>query len=205
VAEILPECKVIHMLRDPRDVARSSIGMGWAGNSYYGVDHWIGTEREWAQVAPRLIPDNVMELRYEALFQDIDAQLHRVCAFIGVPFKPEMLEYHLSTTYGPPDVKLVEQWKRKASPRELSLLEGKLGAMLAARGYAPSGQIPAKPSVAEAIRLFCGNKSAKWRRSVSKYGLGTVLMEKLSRWAGLHGANRIYRRRINAIIERSLK
>ena len=30
VAELLPECKVIHMLRDPRDVGRSSIGMGWA-------------------------------------------------------------------------------------------------------------------------------------------------------------------------------
>jgi len=205
VAELLPECKVIHMLRDPRDVGRSSIGMGWAGNSYYGIDHWLVTEREWDAAVPNLRPENVMELRYEALFHDIDTELHRVCAFIGVPFQPGMLDYHLSTTYGPPDVKLVEQWKRKATPRELSLLEGKIGDMLTARGYALSGEPLARPVGAEAIRLFCGNKLSKWRRSTSKYGFSTIVMEKLTRWAGLHGVNRIYRRRINAIIQRSLK
>jgi hypothetical protein len=75
------------MLRDPRDVGRSSIGMGWAGNSYYGIDHWLFSEREWDEAAPDLRPTNVMELRYEALFHDIDPELHRVCAFIGVPWK----------------------------------------------------------------------------------------------------------------------
>lgn len=205
VAEILPECKVVHMLRDPRDVARSSIGMGWVGNSYYGIDHWLASEREWDESAPRFRPENVMELRYEALFHDIDAELHRVCAFIGVPFEPAMLDYHLSTTYGPPDVKLVEQWKRKATPRELSLLEGKIGAMLAARRYAPSGHPPEAPGMIEAASLFCANKLSTWRRSTSKYGFNTVVMEKITRWAGLHGVNRIYRRRINAIIQRSLK
>jgi hypothetical protein len=205
VAELLPECKVIHMLRDPRDVARSSIGMGWAGNTYYGVDHWIGTEREWDNEAPRLAPENVMELRYEALFRDIDTELHRVCAFIGAPFEPAMLDYHLTTTYAPPDLKLVEQWKRKASPRELSLLEGKLGGMLAVRGYAPSGQTPATPGTIERFALFRENKLETWRRSIKSYGFSTVVMEKLTRWTGLHGVNRIYRRRINKAIQRSLK
>jgi hypothetical protein len=205
VAELLPECKVIHMLRDPRDVARSSIGMGWAGNAYYGVDHWIGTEREWDDAAPRLAPKNVMELRYEALFRDIDTELRRVCAFIGAPFEPSMLDYHLTTTYAPPDPMLVEQWKRKASPRELSLLEGKLVGMLAARGYAPSGQAPAAAGSAEAAKLFWDNKTGKWRRSVKRHGLSTVVMEKLTRWLGLHSVNRIYRRRISETIQRSLK
>jgi hypothetical protein len=205
IAELLPECKVIHMLRDPRDVARSSIGMGWAGNTYYGVDHWIGTEREWNEAAPRLAPENVMELRYEALFRDIDAELHQVCAFIGVPFEPAMLDYHLTTTYAPPDLKLVEQWKRKASPRELSLLEGKLGEMLAGAGYAPSATATAKPGKIEALGLLWDNKTAKWRYSVKRHGLSTILMEKLTRKSGLHGANRSYRRRINETIQRSLK
>jgi len=34
---LYPDLRVIHFLRDPRDVARSSIGMGWAGNVYYGL------------------------------------------------------------------------------------------------------------------------------------------------------------------------
>jgi hypothetical protein len=205
IAEILPECKVIHMLRDPRDVAQSSIGMGWAGNTYYGIDHWIRTEQEWMDAAPKLNPETVMELRYEALFRDIEAELNRVCAFVGVPFNPAMLDYHLSTTYGPPDVKLVEQWKRKAAPRELSLLEGKLGALLAARGFAPSGHTPAKPSAAEGFSLFRDNKSKKFRWSVKSHGFSTVVLEKLTRWAGLHSLNQIYRRRINSIVAQTVK
>jgi hypothetical protein len=205
IAELLPECKVIHMLRDPRDVARSSIGMGWAGNTYYGVDHWIGTEREWNEAAPRLAPENVMELRYEALFRDIDAELHQVCAFIGVPFEPAMLDYHLTTTYAPPDLKLVEQWKRKASPRELSLLEGKIGVMLVARGYAPSGHLPKAPGTVEAASLFLNNKISKWRRSTSRYGFGMIVMEKITRRMGLHGMNRVYQRRLTDKIKHSLK
>jgi hypothetical protein len=205
IAEILPDCKVIHMLRDPRDVARSSIGMGWAGNTYYGVDHWIGTEREWEAAAPGLIPENVMELRYEVLFRYIETELNRVCAFIGAPFKPAMFDYHLNTTYGPPDVKLVEQWKQKASPRELSLLEGKLGAMLQARGFAPSGQPPAMPGAVEAFMLFWDNKLRKWRQSTGKYGFSNIMMEKITRRLGLYGISRIYRRRIDELVQRSLK
>ena len=51
MAAVFPDAKVIHLVRDPRDVARSSVGMGWTGNSYFGVDHWIGTERDYAAAA----------------------------------------------------------------------------------------------------------------------------------------------------------
>jgi len=43
---VLPEAKIVHLRHDPR-VARSSIGMGWARYSYFGVEHWIGTEIRW--------------------------------------------------------------------------------------------------------------------------------------------------------------
>ncbi|MEM9735225.1 MAG: hypothetical protein AAF908_01295 [Pseudomonadota bacterium] len=52
--QIFPGTPVVHMLRDPRDVARSCIGMGWAGDVYHGVDGWIDTERGWDRAAPLL-------------------------------------------------------------------------------------------------------------------------------------------------------
>src|SRR5690606_16190463 len=63
--ELLPGPKVTHLLRDPRDVARSSIGMGWAGNTYHGATHWIRTEQEWGRIQPGIPDDEVHEVRYE--------------------------------------------------------------------------------------------------------------------------------------------
>ena len=62
VMRALPDAKVIHLVRDPRDVAKSSISMGWAGNTWFGANHWIGTEREWEAATK---PAKVLELRYE--------------------------------------------------------------------------------------------------------------------------------------------
>ena len=47
MASLFPNAKYIHLLRDPRDSARSAVGMGWDGNSYYGVRHWLDTEANW--------------------------------------------------------------------------------------------------------------------------------------------------------------
>lgn len=44
---LLPDAQVISLVRDPHHVARSAIGMGWAGNVFHGLGGWIGTEDEW--------------------------------------------------------------------------------------------------------------------------------------------------------------
>ena len=203
--ELLPNARVIHMLRDPRDVARSSIGMGWAANTYHGVDHWIGTERDWDAAAGRIPPESVLDLRYEALLNDLEGQLRRVCDFLGIAFAPGMLDYHLSSSYGPPDPKLVEQWRRKAAPHELSLLEGKIGDLLEGRGYVPSGHSPALPGTFERLRLSLGDRLGRWRAAAKRFGLWTMVMEKLTRRLGLKDANRVYRKRMNATIAKTLK
>jgi hypothetical protein len=44
---LFPGARYIHLTRDPRDVARSSIALGMAGNLYRGVDIWATAERSW--------------------------------------------------------------------------------------------------------------------------------------------------------------
>ena len=152
VLKIFPEARIIHMLRDPRDVARSSIGMGWADHIYRGVDHWIATERDWDRGAAAARPDQVLTLTYEDLFRDLEGELRRVCAFLGAPFSPAMLRYHEVSTYAPPDPKLVEQWRRKCDPDHVALLEGKAGDLMQARGYALTGTARL-PGAAERLAL----------------------------------------------------
>ncbi len=205
VAALFPGSRVIHVLRDPRDVASSCIGMGWAGTTYHGVDSWIRSEREWDRAAGAIAPDDQFELKYEALIADAPGRLHDVCAFLGIPFDPAMLRYHERTTYGPPDPRMIDQWRRKLESHELAILEGKLGPLLTAHGYASSGVQPVSPGRGERILLSLKNKTGVWQFSARRYGTAVVVAEKASRWLGLKSWNRRLRTRINRMAEQHLK
>lgn len=91
--KIFPEAKFIHLLRDPRDVARSSIGMNWAGNVYYGVDHWLDTERSWDRLVTCLGNNQSVEVRFEKLISEPVNTLEYVCDFLDVTYTDEMFNY----------------------------------------------------------------------------------------------------------------
>lgn len=172
IAQLLPHARFIHLLRDPRDVARSSIGMGWAGNSFHGVTHWIHTETEWRQAG--IDPSRRLTLKFEDLMADIELHLLEVCAFLDVPFSKVMLDYHKNTTYGPPDPGIAQQWRRKASLREIALLEGRVGPLLKDCGYVSNGA-PALPGRLERLRLDMANRTGRWRFNIRRFGLPLYL------------------------------
>jgi len=202
IAAALPQARVIHLLRDPRDVARSSIGMGWTGNSYHGVGHWIGTEIAWDRAG---IPEeSVLTLRFETLMADIEPELARVCTFLGVAFDPDMLGYHAGTNFGPPDPSIAFGWKRKATPREIALIEGRAGALIAARGYALNGA-PRSPGPIERRLLALENRWQRWRFNMRRYGLPLFAATHLARLLGLKSLYRRLRQRQEDIRTRTRK
>jgi len=103
-----PDARFIHILRDPRDVARSCIGMGWAGNVYAGARLWIDAEQTWGRLIDQADPSRRIEVRYEDLVRDPDRALRPVCAFLGVDYEPGMLEIGATTTYERPDPSVPE-------------------------------------------------------------------------------------------------
>ncbi|MEM6660615.1 MAG: sulfotransferase [Pseudomonadota bacterium] len=184
MVDLFPEAKIIHLLRDPRDVARSSIRMGWAGNSYFGVDHWIDTEAGWDKA--EVNPDNVLTVRFEELIADLEPQLTRICQFLGLEFDPAMLKYYENTTYGPPDPKIAQKWRHKASPREIALIEGRCGPLLTARGYESVGE-PAMPTATESLQLSAQNRLIRWQHNIKRYGLPLFAGHHAARALGLRG------------------
>ena len=168
---IVPDARVLHMLRDPRDVARSAIGMGWAGTAYHGAIYWMRTEWEWDAMITAVPEANTEVLRYEDLINDTESELRRLMTFFGVPFDARLLEYSEHSTYAPPDSTLVEQWRRKQTPQAVGLVEGRLGPLLESRGYAPSGHPQITPGPALAARLWLQDKQAVWKTRINRYGL----------------------------------
>lgn len=181
ILERFPEAKFIHLVRDPRDVARSSTKMGWAGSTYYGIDHWLKTEVDWSKQAARLRPKQVLTIHYEDLVQSPEATLSAVCDFIGVSFESFMLEYDKTSTYSKPDKSLVYQWKTKQTPREVAVVEHKVGNFLTDLGYEPSGHPRVVPSAIQRIGYYFHNKYVTWHIRIKRYGLVDPVIEATSR------------------------
>jgi len=203
---LAPDIPILHLVRDPRDVARSAIGMGWAGHVYFGTAVWLRAETEWERVLPDLGKDQSLELRFEELVRDPEAELGRLCDFLGERYAPDMLSYPDSSTYARPDPTLTEQWRKKLSARELSLAEPRLGDLLMRRGYAPSGVPPRVPGRVERFALWVRNKGSIWRFRPARFGLRDPLIATLAQrgWIAKDRAAPAYQRMQN-VTRRHLK
>lgn len=203
LTQVLPHALYIHNLRDPRDVAKSSIGMGWAGNVWHGADHWIKTERGWNAAETDGLTQ--MTLRYEELVADPEGVLAALCDFVGVAFTPEMLTYHQQSSYAKVDVNLAYQWRRKQSPREVAEVEFLLGDLLERAGYDPSGYPVKKPGRLRRLSLDVQQKRAVWASRFERFGYVDPILEAIAhrlkqpQWA--YAA----RRRMNDKVRKQLK
>jgi hypothetical protein len=201
---VLPNVRLIHLLRDPRDVALSSIAMGWAGTLYHAVGHWLLTERSWDGIADRLAPGQALTLKFKGLVRESEASLRMICQFLDVPFDQAMLEYHRSTSYLPPDASLVDQWRRTARPLDLAQLEARAGDLMICRGYVLSGEVN-PPGAVTVVLLGLRNRMSIWRFSVRRFGLFLYFGEKIARRMRLTKLCRRLQDDIEAIIMRNLK
>jgi Sulfotransferase family len=95
IAELLPEARFIHLIRDGRDVALSVIPMWFGPASLEEAAHWwVGLVTKGRHDASTV---DCIEVRYEQLVSDPEEQLRRVCAVAGLDFRVEMLHYDLRT------------------------------------------------------------------------------------------------------------
>ena len=205
IPSIFPNARYVHLLRDPRVAAKSAIGMGLAGNVFHGVDHWINSERSFEKLAERTAPDRVFELKNEALIKEPRKSLSSLCEFLGVSYDEEMLGYPSRSTYGPPDEKLIDQWRKGLSPRELGLIEGKAGRMLVEKGYSPSGATPISPTRIERAMIRLDNSWGRWRFSARRNGALIATLDLLSKAIRIKPLATFIRRRKAANESRHLK
>jgi hypothetical protein len=199
-----PKARFIHILRDPRDVARSTIGMGWTGHAYFGAPYWVEPEQRWDALS-WLDPSQRFEVRYEELVNDPEAELTRMCSFLGLSYEPSMLAYDRVSTYSKPDPKLAGQWKGKMSSRDAALVDYACGELLERRGYRPSGAPAAPPGLGEMLRLHAIHRVNKARFAIQRLGPSLWARRFLSTRIGTTEWRQRVKLEANAVQRRYLK
>lgn len=154
---LFPEARFIHLVRDGRDVALSTID--WATPTK-GPGRWtlwpaspMAASALWWrwQVEPALHarakygPKKVLELRYEDLVSAPEFELDRITRFLGIPYDASMATYYegkekstanrssksawLRPTAG------LRDWRSQMSQHDLALFEALCGDLLDTLGY----------------------------------------------------------------------
>jgi Flp pilus assembly protein TadD len=100
ILRLFPDARILFAVRDPRDVILSSFRRHFEVNAaMYELLTLDGAARLYDSVMrlaevlrEKLSPPFLMH-RYEDMIEDFSGSLHRVCDFLGVPFREEMKEF----------------------------------------------------------------------------------------------------------------
>jgi hypothetical protein len=97
LAEIFPCARFVHLIRDGRDAALSTLAAypdRFYVDMYFAARSWRQRVRAARRAGPALGPAHYTELRYEELTTDPEAVLRRLCDFLGEDYAPAMCEPH---------------------------------------------------------------------------------------------------------------
>ena len=96
IFDLLPTARLVHVVRDPRDVAASTATMRWGPSDPLLAARWTADLLgRWAEVLPRLPVDRVLEVRLEDLE---GGGLRRVAGFLELGWDPALEGADLSRT-----------------------------------------------------------------------------------------------------------
>jgi hypothetical protein len=166
LAQLFPDARFIHLVRDARDVALST-DEKWGDRThvdiYFAAANWAQRTRNVEESARILGPDRVHTMRYEDLIADPPGLLKPMCSFAGIEYTKRMAKPHLlgrqelrrkafsSKVRTPPDATNQAKWKRSMPKRDIRVVQDVAGDVLRDYGYeiADLGQ----PDAAERLRL----------------------------------------------------
>ena len=151
LAALWPDCRVVHVVRDPRDVLLSRKKAAWSRD--HGLFRQLAAcavqFRLGARAAPRLGDERLRALHYERLLADPAGELDGLCRWLGLEFEPAMLEFAptasalvapdelawKSTTLGPLLAGNTRKWVAGLTPFEIGATEGACAEAMAHGDY----------------------------------------------------------------------
>lgn len=93
ICRLFPDAKIVHLVRDGRDVALSLVSNKFSGNLTSALASWHDVEMEILACKRRIAKEQYYCIRFEDIVATPEAALKGVCAFLGVRYESRMLDY----------------------------------------------------------------------------------------------------------------
>ncbi len=167
--QVFPKAKIIYVTRDYRDnilsqkrihstMVRTTAALAW---------HWREYIKKFIQ-AQKNHPNQILLISYESFSENPTPHLHRICDFIGLEFKKEMLNFHSNAKtfsgrlsqvldmhqnlLNPVNTSRTNLWKDNMSSKDIQIADAICGAFGKKVGYTADDQptripIAAWPSI----------------------------------------------------------
>jgi hypothetical protein len=183
LAELLPEARFLHLIRDGRDVALSYLAADFGVESLTDAAiYWDRFVRQGRTAGQAIGPNRYMELSYEDLVSDAESTIRRVCEFIELTFDPEMLTYfqrveglhaglyhaQQHTNLFKPPTSGLRDWRRDMSPGDVALFEALAGDLLSDLGYERANPRPSLGTRSRAARARVALLARRASRGIRK-------------------------------------
>jgi hypothetical protein len=184
--ELWPRARIVHVIRDGRDVALSLTSWHRGERTLGGFPTWSEDRLvtaalfwEWTvrqgRDAVRLFGERYHELRYDALVADAESECRRLCDFLDIPYDAAMLRFHEGRTQDDPSLNAkdawrpvtagLRDWRTQLSPSDIARFAAASGPLLDDLGL----EVGADPPDAELERVdrlreaFAQGARERWR------------------------------------------
>ena len=106
LAELYPNARFVHLIRDGRDVAISFLDAGFydKGGRFFSDGRsfeWTSAIRPGCRYRQSRYSTQIMDVRYEQLVFDPEGTLTQICAFLGESFEAGMLKHNFDQAWIP--------------------------------------------------------------------------------------------------------
>lgn len=161
---LFPSARIVHIIRDGRDVALSALEWAtptkgpaklrlWRGEPVAVCALWWQRHvRTGRGDGSRVGAEQYLEVRYEQLVADPEGELRRIAAFLDLDYTPQMATYYLGKTRSDsslsaksawlPPTPGLRDWRTSMAKGDVALFEALAGDLLDQLGYARAAPSP---------------------------------------------------------------
>ncbi|NCG30292.1 MAG: hypothetical protein GWP27_07460 [Bacteroidetes bacterium] len=127
--ELVDNSKMIHVIRDPRDVVSSLIQQRWAPKELEIAIEWYGALMDhWLEIRKHTPSDRLLEIRFEDLIHQREETLSDVCSFIGIEIEQPLREIDMSNHH-------IGRHESDLSLEQINLMNNRLARIIETYNY----------------------------------------------------------------------